>query len=97
VGDGAVDALAPAAPSPTARQRAKASYGGLTARERDVARLVAQGKANRAIGRALGIGERTVEGYVAGALGKLGFSTRAQLAAWTVEHGLGGAAPTPRR
>ena len=34
--------------------------------------LVAQGKANRAIGRDLGIGERTVEGYVASALAKLG-------------------------
>ena len=85
----AVDTLAPASPSPTARQKAKASYGGLTSRERDVARLVAQGKANRAIARALGIGERTVEGYVAAALAKLGFTTRVQLAAWTVERGLG--------
>ena len=89
----AVEALAPAAPSPTARQRAKEAYGGLTERERDVARLVAQGKTNRAAARALGIGERTVEGYVAAALSKLGFSTRAQLAAWTVERGLGGTAP----
>jgi DNA-binding CsgD family transcriptional regulator len=88
----AVEVLAPAPPSPTARQRAKASHGGLTPRERDVARLVAQGKANRAIARALGIGERTVEGYVAAALQKLGFSTRVQLAAWMVERGLGGAA-----
>ncbi len=90
----AVDASAPASPSATDRQKAKASYGGLTSRERDVARLVAQGKANRAIARALGIGERTVEGYVAAALSKLGFSTRAQLAVWTVEHGLGGTAST---
>jgi DNA-binding CsgD family transcriptional regulator len=87
-----VEILAPARPSPTARQRAKASHGGLTSRERDVARLVAQGKANRAIARTLGIGERTVEGYVAAALQKLGFSTRVQLAAWMVERGLGGTA-----
>jgi DNA-binding CsgD family transcriptional regulator len=83
-----VEAQAPAAPTPTARQKAKASSGGLTARERDVARLVAEGKTNRAIARSLGIGERTVEGYVASALAKLGFAARAQLAAWTVEHGL---------
>jgi DNA-binding CsgD family transcriptional regulator len=89
----AVEALAPATPPPTARQRAKEAYGGLTARERDVARLVAQGKTNRGVARALGIGERTVEGYVAAALSKLGFSTRAQLAAWTVKRGLGGTAP----
>ena len=64
---------------------AKAAFGGLTRRERDVAELVAHGKANRAIARELGIGERTVEGYVAGALAKLGFESRSQLAAWTVE------------
>ena len=84
----AVSVLAPPAPSPTARQKDKASSGGLTSRERDVARLVAAGKPNRAIARALGIGERTVEGYVAGALARLGFSTRAQLAAWTVKQGM---------
>jgi DNA-binding CsgD family transcriptional regulator/tetratricopeptide (TPR) repeat protein len=84
----AVAKMAPAAPAPSARQKAKASSGGLTARERDVARLVAQGKTNRAIARALGIGERTAEGYVASAMAKLGFSTRTQLAAWTVERDL---------
>ncbi len=87
----AVDVLAPPAQALTSRQKAKAMSGGLTSRERDVARLVAQGKANRAIARALGIGERTVEGYVAAALAKLGFSTRSQLAAWTVQQGLGSA------
>jgi DNA-binding NarL/FixJ family response regulator len=37
------------------------------------------------IARELGIGERTVEGYVASALAKLGFASRTQLAAWAVE------------
>ena len=54
-----------------------------------VAELVARGKPNRAIARHLGIGERTVEGYVAGALGKLGFTSRTQLAAWAVAVGMG--------
>ncbi|MEP6835214.1 MAG: AAA family ATPase [Gemmatimonas sp.] len=81
---------APAAPIPTQQQKVKESFGGLTARERDVARLIAEGKANRAIARTLSIGERTVEGYVSGALAKLGMTTRSQLAAWTVERGLGG-------
>ena len=83
--------LAPESPAPTALQKAKASSGGLTARERDVAKLIAQGKANRVIARTLGIGERTVEGYVAGALAKLGFSARAQLATWWTEQGLSSA------
>jgi DNA-binding CsgD family transcriptional regulator len=83
-----LDGLIPAVPAPTSARAAKEASGGLTKRERDVAQLVAQGKANRAIGRELGIGERTVEGYVAAALAKLGFTSRAQLAAWAVEKGL---------
>jgi DNA-binding NarL/FixJ family response regulator len=75
-------------PPPSPDRSAQAALGGLTRRERDVAALVAHGKANRAIGRELGIGERTVEGYVASALGKLGFTSRTQLAAWAVDKGI---------
>jgi DNA-binding NarL/FixJ family response regulator len=83
-----VDNAAPPAPEPSAGKAAKVAHGGLTRRERDVARLVAQGRSNRVIARTLGIGERTVEGHVANALGKLAFTSRAQLAAWAVESGL---------
>ena len=83
-----VDHLAPPPPEPTVSQATKAAYGGLTRRERDAAALIAQGKSNRAIARALGIGERTVEGYVAAALAKLGFESRAQIAVWATEQGL---------
>jgi DNA-binding NarL/FixJ family response regulator len=83
-----LDALIPPAPPPSSERAAKAAFGGLTRRERDVAELVAHGKANRAIAHELGIGERTVEGYVASALGKLGFDSRTQLAAWVVSHGI---------
>jgi DNA-binding CsgD family transcriptional regulator len=78
-------------PQPTPRsplQKAKQAYGGLTRREREVALLIAQGKSNRAIAETLVLGERTVEGYVANILAKLGFSSRSQIAAWTVEKGL---------
>ena len=95
-----VDDVAPAPPAPTRRQSAAAAHGGLTRRERDTAALVAQGKSNRVIARALGIGERTVETYVAGALAKLGFSSRAQLAVWAVAQGLAATEPAtgrPRR
>jgi len=90
-----LDKLIPAAPEPSQTRKAKAAFGGLTRRERDVAELIAQGKSNKMIAGALGIGERTVEGYVASALSRLGFGSRTQLAAWAVEMGL--AATAERR
>ncbi len=63
-------------------------YGGLSAREREVAALVAQGKSNREIATDLVVSERTAEAHVSNILGKLGFTTRAQIAAWAVEKGL---------
>jgi DNA-binding CsgD family transcriptional regulator len=83
-----VRAIVPSVPAPTAERATKAAFGGLTRRERSVAELVAAGKANKVIAKELGIGERTVETYVASALGKLGFRSRAQLAAWAVERRL---------
>ena len=75
----------PKIPAPTARQAAKKIYGGLTAREQSVAALVARGLSNREIGAALVISERTVEHHVANILGKLSFTSRAQIAVWAVE------------
>jgi DNA-binding NarL/FixJ family response regulator len=72
----------PAAPAPSRREADRSALGGLTRREREVAELVAQGRSNRAVAHALGIGERTVEAHVASALGKLGFDSRVELAAW---------------
>jgi DNA-binding CsgD family transcriptional regulator len=83
-----VDEIIPSGPAPTPTRVAKEAAGGLTKRERDVTELIAQGKANRVIAKELGIGERTVEGYVASALAKLDFTSRSQLAAWAVEKGI---------
>jgi len=83
-----LDGLLPSSAPVSAGRAAKEAFGGLTQREREVVELIAQGKPNRSIARDLGIGERTVEGYVASALGKLGFSSRTQLAAWAVERGM---------
>ncbi len=69
-------------------QLTSSKYGGLSAREREVAALVAQGKSNREIAASLVVSERTAEAHVSNILGKLGFSTRAQIAAWAVEKGL---------
>ena len=63
-------------------------YGGLSAREREVAALVAQGRSNRDIAASLVVSERTAEAHVSNILGKLGLSTRAQIAVWAVEKGL---------
>ena len=54
----------------------------LTAREREVAALVARGLTNRAIAAALVVSERTVEAHVAHICQKLGVRSRAQVAAW---------------
>jgi len=66
--------------------------GELTARERQVIALIAQGHSNRQIAEALTISEKTAEIHVGNILGKLGFSSRTQAAAYAVEHGLVAAA-----
>jgi ATP/maltotriose-dependent transcriptional regulator MalT len=62
--------------------------GELTPRERQVIALIAQGYSNRAIAQALVISEKTAEVHVGNILGKLGFGSRTQAAAYAVEHGL---------
>ncbi|RSN07575.1 hypothetical protein DMB42_23360 [Nonomuraea sp. WAC 01424] len=56
----------------------------LTAREREIAALVARGLSNRAIADELVISPATAARHVANILGKLGFSTRTQIAAWVI-------------
>ncbi len=81
-------ALLPPVRSLTSDRAAKQAYGGLTAREREVAALIAQGNTNRAIAEQLVLSERTVEGHVTNILTKLGGTTRTQIATWAVEKGL---------
>ncbi len=70
------------------RRTLKQHFGGLTSREREVACLVAQGKSNRAIADELMVGVSTVEAHITHIFTKLGFSSRAQIAAWAVDKGL---------
>ena len=80
-------ALLPQKRTLTPARAAKQAYDGLTAREHDVAILIAQGQTNRAIAERLVLSERTVEGYVTNILTKLGGTTRTQIATWAVEKG----------
>jgi len=57
----------------------------LTKRERQVADLIGEGLTNQAIARRLVISPRTAQGHVEHILAKLGFTSRAQVAAWVVE------------
>jgi predicted ATPase/DNA-binding CsgD family transcriptional regulator len=64
-----------------------AGPGPLGKREAEVARLVADGLTNKQIGTRLFISERTVDSHVRSILNKLGFSSRAQIAAWIASPG----------
>lgn len=62
--------------------------GGLTAREVEVLRLVAEGKTNRAIADQLVISEKTVARHVSNIFTKLGLSSRSAATAYAYEHNL---------
>jgi len=60
----------------------------LTARERDVLTLIAEGATNRQIARRLGVTERTARTHVSNILAKLDLTSRTQAALWAVREGL---------
>ena len=66
----------------------------LTAREQEVAQLIAQGKTSKEIADALIITERTADTHAAHIRDKLGLRSRAEIAAWAVRQGLAAARDT---
>ncbi len=82
--------MVPALTAATAllRELGGADADVLTAREREVALLVADGLPNRVIAERLAVSERTVETHVRNVLTKLGLANRTQVAAWTLRAGL---------
>lgn len=60
----------------------------LTARERAVLRLLADGLSDREIAESLSISPRTVGGHVTNLLAKLGVTSRTAAAAFAIRHGL---------
>ena len=75
---------------------------GLSAREHDIVAMIARGHSNREIGEQLFISERTVKHHLTSIFGKLGLSSRLQLANFATANGLapdgarGGTAPAVR-
>jgi non-specific serine/threonine protein kinase len=51
-----------------------------------VAALVAEGQSNKEIAAVLVVSPRTVGGHIERILAKLGFTSRAQIAAWVAGH-----------
>jgi DNA-binding NarL/FixJ family response regulator len=64
--------------------------GSLTEREREVLGLIADGRSNREIARALVLSEKTVKTHVSNILMKLDLADRTQAALWAVRHGAAG-------
>jgi len=67
----------------------------LTAREREILELIAEGKTNRQIGAELFLAEKTVRNYVSNLLAKLGMARRSEAASYATRlarrrHGLTG-------
>jgi non-specific serine/threonine protein kinase len=69
-------------------RHARPLAGLLTTRERDVLRLLVEGRTDKEIAAALFIGPRTVQSHVANLFAKLGVNARAEAAAVAVRRGL---------
>ncbi len=68
--------------------RAQPTRNALTAREIQVARLLAKGASNKVVARELDVAESTVKIHVQNVLKKLNLNSRVQIAVYVVEHGL---------
>ena len=64
------------------------AQGKLTARERDVLKLVAEGLPNKQIARALGITEKTVKAHMTKIFAAIGVTDRTAAALWAHRNGV---------
>jgi DNA-binding NarL/FixJ family response regulator len=91
--EAALAITAPESTEPSVADRPLPARDGqslLTRRELEVAVRIAQGLTNREIAEVLVITEGTAANHVNHILNKLDFSSRAQIAVWVTERGLGG-------
>jgi len=75
-------------PAAAVRRPASAVAEGLTRREADVVRIVAEGLNNRQVARKMLVSEATVKSHLNHILAKLAMQDRAALIAWAWRHGL---------
>ncbi|WP_406204919.1 response regulator transcription factor [Streptomyces decoyicus] len=73
-------------PTPTPTPAEENAPTPLTRREQEVVALLALGLTNKEIAAKLVISPRSAGTRVANLLGKLGFTSRTQIATWAVEH-----------
>jgi DNA-binding NarL/FixJ family response regulator len=83
-----LDAFAALAPTAASPPSFDPELDHLTAREREVLRLIARGYTYKEIARDLFISVKTVESHVSSVLRKLQLSTRHQLTRWAAERRL---------
>lgn len=76
-------------PSAPEGSRGARPAGALTQRETDILALLAEGKSNRDISRALYLSEKTVKAHLAAIFRKLGVTNRTQAAMAAVSMGIG--------
>ncbi len=76
--------------TPVVGGRMASSLEGLTQRELEILRLLASGKTNRDIARALVISEKTVASHVSHIFTKLGVTSRSAATAYAYDHDLVG-------
>jgi DNA-binding NarL/FixJ family response regulator len=83
-------AVAPPAPAPVPAVAGLTGAVGsdLTPREREVLRLLVEGRTDREIAAALFVTPKTASNHVANILAKLGVETRTAAAAFALRHGL---------
>ena len=79
------DVARPVVPVQAAAPLSSGPPSTLTAREREIAALIARGLSNRGIADELVISPATAARHVANIFAKLGFSSRAQVAAWAAQ------------
>ncbi|GLY80638.1 ATP-binding protein [Actinoallomurus iriomotensis] len=82
----------PSTPRSDAPARRRSVNRLLSDKQRAVAELIAEGKTDKQIASVLFLSPRTVQSHVSAILRKLGFTSRAEIAAWVVEQ-QSGAAP----
>jgi DNA-binding NarL/FixJ family response regulator len=76
----------PATKTRDGRGPQETSWLPLTRREQQIAELIAEGLSSRVIAAKLVISQRTAHGHVEHIQTKLGFSSRARVAAWVTDH-----------